>query len=183
MRSILLFLLLLPFFCCPLEAQQRQPILLDTVVNLDPSHITLLLNAMEYHKALVMRDAAAIKNRTSKQLRYGHSNGWIETRNEQIKNIESGYLIYHSFKEDSMTIRSISARSEFTINGQMPFDFYPDNRVYLILNATIDVSKEGVRNTYQLKVAELWEKKSKRENGWQLLRRTTHRMNLPPGKH
>jgi|GEM_PF-850222 len=184
MRVFLLFLLLSLEAWVPLKAQQQQSILLDTMLNMDPAYGALLLNAMEYHQALVKRDVAVIKNRTSKQLRYGHSNGWVESQKQQLKNLETGYLVYHSFKEDSMSIYLPSKPPEFTLNGQLT-QFGPrfDNRATLLFKATIDVSKEGKRNTYRLSVAEVWEKKSKKIEGWHLTGRKAHLMGSLHPKH
>jgi len=167
----------------PLKAQQQQPVLLDTMLKMNPAYVALLLNAMEYHQALVKRDVAIIKNRTAKQLRYSHSNGWVESQKQQLKNLETGYLIYHSFKEDSINIFLPTMPTGFTINGKAPLNNSLDYRAYLLFNATIDVSKEGKRNTYQLKVAETWEKKSKKIEGWHLTDRKAHLLGFPPQKH
>lgn len=184
MRIFLLFLLLSLMGWVPLKAQQQQPILLDTMLRMDPAYVALLLNAVEYHQALVKRDVAVIKNRTSKQLRYGHSNGWVESQKQQLKNLETGYLVYHSFKEDSMSIYLPSKPPEFIINGQL-IQFGPrfNNRATLVFKATIDVSKEGKRNTYLLSVAEVWEKKSKKIEGWHLTGRKALPIGSPPQKH
>lgn len=183
MRVFLLFLLLSLLGWVPLKAQQQQSILLDTMLNMDPAYGALLLNAIEYHQALVKRDVAVIKNRTSKQLRYGHSNGWVESQKQQLKNLETGYLVYHSFKEDSMSILLPTMPTGLTINGQAPFGSSLDNRAHLLFNATIDVSKEGKRNTYHLKVAETWEKKSNKKNGWHLMGRKAQLIGSLPPKH
>ncbi len=170
--------------CVPLKAQQQQPILLDTMLNMDPAYVVLLLNAVEYHQALVKRDVAVIKNRTSKQLRYCHSNGWVESQKQQLQNLETGYLVYHSFKEDSMRILLPSKPPAFALNGRLTqFDPLFDNRATLMFKATIDVSKEGKRNTYLLLVAEVWEKKSKKKEGWHLTGRKADLVHSPSQKH
>lgn len=169
MRTFLLYLFFLFMGLNPVKAKAQKPILLDSIVNIEPIYVSLLLNAMEYHQALVKGDLKKIKYRTSKQLRYGHSNGWIETQKEQLKNIETGYLIYHSYKEDSMNITL--ADFGFTINRQNPAQAYNKNNADLVFNATIDVSLQGKRNTYHLKVAERWMRKANRKKGWQLVGR------------
>src|SRR5829696_7058113 len=58
----------------------------------------------EFHQALVQKNTDAISQRTDKVMSYGHSNGWVETKSEMGKNLETGYIKYHSFKEDSLFI-------------------------------------------------------------------------------
>ncbi len=107
----------------------------STVAGLDQKSALVIRNSLDYHQALVKRDLKAIKFRTSNYLSYVHSNGWGETQKDQLRNLETGYLVYHSFQEDSMTVSS-----------QSQLDF----------NATIDVTLNGKRNTYRLKITEVW---------------------------
>ncbi|HLG41288.1 MAG TPA: nuclear transport factor 2 family protein [Chitinophagaceae bacterium] len=98
----------------------------------------------EFHQALVNKNTVSINQQTDKALSYGHSNGWVETKNDVIKDIETGYLVYNSYKEDSMNI---------TINGSMA-----NARFVADINATLN----GNTNTFHLKVLEVWVKKGKR---------------------
>ena len=45
-------------------------------------------------KALVQKDTVTLKQLLHKDLSYGHSNGWVENRNEVIKNLVQGKLTY-----------------------------------------------------------------------------------------
>src|SRR5262245_45787931 len=58
----------------------------------------------EFHQALVTKNTSSINQQTDKALSYGHSNGWVETKTDMIKDLETGLIAYHSFKEDSLTI-------------------------------------------------------------------------------
>jgi hypothetical protein len=126
-----------------------------TVAGLDQKSALVIRNSLDYHQALVKRDLKTIKFRTSDYLRYVHSNGWVETQEEQLQNIANDYLVYHSFREDSITISfhdyDLAAPtyklSDTRVRYQYQLDFY----------ATVDVTLKGKRNTYRLKVAEVWE--------------------------
>jgi hypothetical protein len=98
----------------------------------------------EFHQALVNKNTASINQQTDKALSYGHSNGWVETKADVIKDLETGYLVYHSYKEDSLNI---------TINESMA-----NVRFVADINATLN----GNTNTIHLKVLEVWVKKGKR---------------------
>jgi hypothetical protein len=104
----------------------------------------LVATAKEFHQALVKKNTVSINQQTDKALSYGHSNGWVETKNEMMANLESGYIGYQSFKEDSVTV---------TMNGNMA-------NVRFV--ADIEATLKEVPAKYHLKVLEVWVKKGKR---------------------
>ena len=75
---------------------------------------------------------------------YGHSNGWVETKAEMIKNLVTVYISYQNYKEDSISV---------LINGTMA-------NVRFV--ADIIATMKAATNTYHLKVLEVWVKKGKR---------------------
>lgn len=98
----------------------------------------------EFHQALVQKNTVSINQQTDKALSYGHSNGWVETKTDVIKDLETGYISYQTFKEDSITV---------TINGNMA-------NVRFI--ADITATLKGTTSNFHLKVLEVWVKKGKR---------------------
>lgn len=104
----------------------------------------------EFHQAMINKNTASINQQTDKALSYGHSNGWVETKAEMIKDIETGYIVYHSYKEDSISI---------LMNGNMA-----NARFVADVSATL----KGATATFHLKVLEVWVKKGKR---WMLFGR------------
>jgi len=104
----------------------------------------LLTTLKEFHQALVNKNTISINQQTDKALSYGHSNGWVETKTDMIKNLETNYISYQSFKEDSIKVSS---------NGNIA------NVRFL---AAIEASLKDSRITYNLKVLEVWVKKGKR---------------------
>jgi Domain of unknown function (DUF4440) len=99
----------------------------------------------EFHQSLVKKNTASINQQADKALSYGHSNGWVETKTEMIKNLETGYTSYKSIKEDSLQI---------VINGNVAnARFVGDYEVSL---------NGGNFVIYHLKVLEVWVKKGKR---------------------
>jgi hypothetical protein len=97
----------------------------------------------QYHQAMVSKDLNLMDAYTSTGLLYRHSNGWVETKEEQLSNIRTGYIIYHSFQEDSLRFKFLQK------NAKVNF------------NATIDVTLKGDRHTYLLKVEEEWKRKGR----------------------
>lgn len=112
--------------------------------------IKLISTVKEFHLALVKKNTVSINQQTDKALSYGHSNGWIETKSAMIKNLETGYISYQSYREDSMSV---------LINGTMA-------NVRFV--ADITATMKEATNTYHLKVLEVWVKKT---NRWVLFAR------------
>ncbi|HRI24559.1 MAG TPA: nuclear transport factor 2 family protein [Ferruginibacter sp.] len=104
----------------------------------------LIQTSREFHQALVNKNTVSINQQTDKALSYGHSNGWVETKAEVIKDLETGYISYQSFKEDSFAV---------SMNG---------NIANLRFVAEITATMKGSVNTFRLKVLEVWVKKGKR---------------------
>ena len=98
----------------------------------------------EFHQALVKKNTISINQQTDKALSYGHSNGWVETKTDLMKNLETGFMKYKSYKEDSVQV---------LINGNVA------NTRFV---ADIEATRDGVSGNYHLKVLEVWVKKGKR---------------------
>ena len=108
----------------------------------DEEKLTVTLK--EFHQTLVKKNTVGINQQTDKALSYGHSNGWVETKADIIKNLETGYMNYNSYKEDSINV---------TINGTMA-----NVRFVADIAATLN----GNSNSFHLKVLEVWVRKGKR---------------------
>ena len=104
----------------------------------------LVTTIKEFHQALVKKNTVSIIQQTDKAVSYGHSNGWVETKAEMINNLETGYLTYRSFKEDSLQV---------TING---------NVAHARFIADIEATLNQKESQFHLKVLEVWVKKGKR---------------------
>ncbi len=103
-----------------------------------------------FHQALVTANTTSINQQTDKALSYGHSNGWVESKPELLKNLESGKMVYQSYSEDSVVISS---------NG---------NLANARFNAAIRATLNGESIDVQLRVLEVWVKKG---NRWLLFAR------------
>ena len=104
----------------------------------------LIVTVKEFHQALVKKNTVSINQQTDKALSYGHSNGWVQTKTDMIKDFETGYISYLGFKEDSIAV---------TMNESMA-------NVRFV--ADIIATLKGSTNTFHLKVLEVWVKKGKR---------------------
>ena len=105
----------------------------------------LTVTVKEFHQALVSKNTVSLSQQTDKALSYGHSNGWVENKNDMIKNLETGYTKYYSIKEDSLTV---------LINGNLA-------HARFVGDYTVSMNG-GTSVTFHLKVLEVWVKKGKR---------------------
>ena len=121
-------------------------LLLNVVfVNAQTDEEKLTTTIKEFHQSLVKKNIISINQQTEKALSYGHSNGWVETKTEMIKNLETRYTSYKSIKEDSLQV---------VISGNVAnARFVGDYEVSL---------NGGNVVVYHLKVLEVWVRKGKR---------------------
>ncbi|MEX1201703.1 MAG: nuclear transport factor 2 family protein [Ferruginibacter sp.] len=117
----------------------------------------LIQTIKAFHQSLVNKNTASINQQTNKALTYGHSNGWVETKAELIKHLETGFISYASIAEDSIKIE---------IN-----DNIASARFIAVIKAAFE-GKDMV--TYHLRVLEVWTKK---RNKWVLFTRQAVPMN------
>jgi len=96
-----------------------------------------------FHQALVEGNRAVIDRMTDEQLSFGHSNGWVETKTDMLNHLETGYLDYHTYVEDSM---------EYRVQPRV---------AHVRFIADIRVAMNGKEGNYHLKVLEVWIRKKK----------------------
>lgn len=77
-------------------------------------------------KALLQKDENVLKSVLHKDLCFGHSNGWIQSKNDILNDFKSGKLVYNKFDNNSSAIVTISKKyatvktnsnAEGTVNG------------------------------------------------------------------
>lgn len=112
--------------------------------------VKLTRTIREFHQALVDGNTISINQQTDKMLSYGHSNGWIQNKNEVINDLTNGKIDYLSFSEDSIQVH---------INGNLA------NARYI---GAVEAVMGGNKASYKLRVLEVWTKKS---NRWVLFAR------------
>jgi hypothetical protein len=109
----------------------------------------------QFHQAMTGKDFNTEKY-LHKDLSYGHSSGWIQNKSDFLKDTRTGYLIYHSYAEDSLNVG------------------VDNNIAYARFNADIETTKEGVKSMNHLKVLEIWVKDKK---DWKIFARQAIRIN------
>lgn len=109
-----------------------------------------LVQRMERFHELMVEPKFYLDQYLHDSLRYGHSNGWIEDRKTFLQDLTDNTLDYHSIKTDSVEV--ILDKKIATVR------FVGD----------YDVSLNGNRNTFHLRVLEVWVRKG---NRWKILAR------------
>ena len=87
-----------------------------------------LKNAMQkLDKALLEKDSLILAAVLHKEVSYGHSNGWVQTKKDLWSDFVSGKLIYKKIENNSSAIAAISKKwatvrmntaAEGTVNGK-----------------------------------------------------------------
>ena len=103
-----------------------------------------------FHKALVDKNISSIGQFTDSELSYGHSNGWVETKVDMIRNLETGYMVYNQFRQDSLSVKQSGAVA------------------HARFIADIIATRDGKEGVFHLKVLEIWIRK---KDGWVLFAR------------
>ena len=106
-------------------------------------------------KALIAKDTVVLKQLLHKDATYGHSNGWVETKADVIKDLVSGKLAYN--KIESIEAKWTVANNVATMRSTTEVNFRLDD-------------KPG---ELKLHVLQVWLKTNK---GWQLLSRQSTKL-------
>jgi hypothetical protein len=100
--------------------------------------------------ALLKKDTVELKQLLHEKVSYGHSNGWIETRQEVLNDLYNGKLVYNSIHEKLIAIET------------------DGNTAAVRTEADVDVTVSGTRIQLKLHIFQAWIKDKK---GWRLLGR------------
>jgi len=106
-------------------------------------------------KALIEKDTATLKQLLHKNLTYGHSNGWVETKDDVVKDLSSGKLVYYTIKSDSIAWKTDA------------------NWASMRSKTKVEVSVNNNRTELNLHVLQVWLKTNK---GWQLIARQSTKL-------
>jgi len=111
-----------------------------------------LKNAMKkLDKALLEKDATTLKAVLHKDVSYGHSNGWIQSKTDILNDFTSGKLTYNKIENNSSAIIKISKK-------------YATVKT----NTNAEGSVNGTAFKLILHIMQFW---IKTKNGWQLITR------------
>lgn len=104
----------------------------------------------KFDKALLAKDTVVLKQVLHKDLSYGHSNAWVETKSDLLKNLFNG----------KMTYTRIDAGERQWLTG----------KDWANVRSTMDIAyiMDGKEGSVRLHVLQVWMKTGK---GWQMIAR------------
>jgi Domain of unknown function (DUF4440) len=80
--------------------------LLFTYTALHAQDTTAVKEAVDrLEKALVERDSTVVKSLLHNKAQFGHSNGWVQNKDEVIRDMNNGYLRYVIIDRQSVSIK------------------------------------------------------------------------------
>ena len=107
-------------------------------------------------KALLQKDEVVLKSVLHKDVSYGHSNGWIQSKEDILNDFKSGKLTYNNIQNNSSAIVKISEK---------------------YATVKTNTNAEGVVNGTEFKltlhIMQFWVKTKK---GWQLIARQSAKL-------
>jgi hypothetical protein len=116
-----------------------------------------LKNAMQQlDKALLQKDEVVLKSILHKEVSYGHSNGWIQSKDDILNDFKSGKLTYNNIQNNSSAIVKIS-----------------EKYATVKTNTNADGVVNGTEFKLMLHIMQFWVKTKK---GWQLIARQSAKL-------
>ena len=116
-----------------------------------------LKNAMQQlDKALLQKDEVVLKSILHKEVSYGHSNGWIQSKDDILNDFKSGKLTYNTIENNSSAIVKIS-----------------EKYATVKTNTNVEGSVNGTTFKLILHIMQFWIKTKK---GWQLIARQSAKL-------
>ena len=121
------------------------------VVTAQVDSVTLKEAMKNLDMALLTKDEAILNTILHKDLSFGHSNGWIQSKSDVLNDFKSGKLVYSKFENNSSAIVSIGKK-------------YGTVKT----NTNAEGAVNGTAFKLTLHVMQFWIKTKK---GWQLIAR------------
>lgn len=116
-----------------------------------------LKNAMQkLNKALLEKDSLILATVLHKEVSYGHSNGWVQSKKDVWNDFVSGKLIYNKIENNNSAIAAISKKWA-TVRT----------------NTVVEGAVNGKSFNMTLHVLQVWMKTKK---GWQLFARQSAKL-------
>ena len=106
---------------------------------------------LQLDKALLQKDETVLKSVLHKDLSYGHSNGWIQSKSDILNDFTSGKLTYNKLENNSSAI-IVMTKEYATVKT----------------NTNADGAVNGTAFNLKLHIMQFWIKTKK---GWQLIAR------------
>jgi hypothetical protein len=114
----------------------------------------ILVAVQRIEKALVEKDSATLQALLHKDLVFGHSSGWVQTKDEVFRDMRTGFLVYRKFENLGTSIEM------------------KKKKAYVKEWINVQGNRNGTEFILKLFILQLWVQTKK---GWQLMMRQSAR--------
>lgn len=118
--------------------------------------IGLQVALQKLDKALIQKDEPVLQSVLHENISYGHSNGWVQNKNDVLSDFKSGKLVYNLIESTSVTILDIA-----------------ENLATVKMNSNAEGFVNGNAFNLKMHVMQVWLKTKK---GWQLYARQSAKL-------
>ena len=126
-------------------------LLINTSSFAQADSVSLKETMQKLDNALLQKDEVVLKAVLNKELSYGHSNGWIQSKSDVLNDFKTGKLVYNKIENNSSAILSIN-----------------NKWATVKTNTNAEGAVNGTVFKLTLHVMQVWMKTKK---GWQLVAR------------
>ena len=85
-------------------------LLINTNSSAQADSVSLKETMQKLDKALLQKDEDVLKIILNKDVSYGHSNGWTQTKSDVLNDFKNGKLVYNKIENNSSVILSINKK-------------------------------------------------------------------------
>lgn len=86
--------------------------------------------ALAFNKALIEKDSATLNKLMYEQMVYGHSNGWMQIRQELIDDLYNGTITYTKIEHPEMEVIMAGDVASLRTDGVFEADYQGDSKTY-----------------------------------------------------
>lgn len=100
------------------------PLLFIYRISIAQQDTTQVLHAVTMmEQALVIKDSVQLEKLLHPDLSYGHSNGWVQSKREVLKDMSTGYLVYWKIENQATAItikkRYATVKEKVLVEGEV----------------------------------------------------------------
>ena len=131
-------------------------LIINVAIAQAPQRDAVMMKMLGLKMALLKKDSVSLMKLLSDDVSYGHSNGWVQSKAQLIRDVMSGVQDYKSIEPANMNIR-----------------FY-DNTVVVTMQSKIEMVMQGKPLNLSMNILLVWVFKN---NEWKLVARQSVKNN------
>lgn len=80
--------------------------------------VAVLMAVQQLEAGLIKKDSAAVNRLLNAKVVYGHSNGWLQSKSDILRDMKSGYLVYRKIEQLSVAV-TMNKRKEAIVKERI----------------------------------------------------------------